>query len=477
MSDSLNYDGLSVKTNPELVAEIQQSLQDIYSPNGEQINFSSASPDGQFSELLAEIGTIHRELLTSVYNATDPSKCDGAQQDSKYQLNYLTRKGGTYTTQFISVTATKTVTLQGLDGSYNDNTATAFTISDDSGNLWYLITTTTIYTGVSSLAFRAAQIGAVVPTIGTITNIVTVTNGITAVNNVVGYTTLGIEQESNYEFRLRRDRSTSNQSGNNSDTIAGQILALDGVSDCNVWVNDTSLTDSTGTLPHYLWVIVDSDGRKYNEIADIIYSNKGGCGTRGNITVPISTISAQTLDINFDSPDIIPLYIKFDLQPLVSITQINQTQLKEYIAENLVYEIAEDAETSKITNIAAQAIENNGGGAYALNVEISSGGSATASIGASTGITGASVDVTTFQSYLGNISTGSYAFSYSSNGWEYLSDTVELSDYGITYTGTPVNGDTITISFTAGSWVDFIATSSLADKFTTDTNKIYITVI
>lgn len=474
MTDSLNYDGLSLKSNSTLLAEIQQNLQDIYSPNGEQIDFSSASPDGQFSNLLATIGTVHRELLASVYNATDPSKCDGAQQDNKYQLNYLTRKGGTYTTQNIAITANRTVTLQGLDGSYNDNTSTAFTVSDDVGNLWYLIDTATVYAGVTELSFRAAEIGAVTPTIGTITNIVTITNGITAVNNVVGYTTLGVEQESNLDFRIRRDSSTANQSGNNSDTILGQILALKNVNDCTVWVNDTNATDSTGTLPHYLWVIVD--GGANTDIADIIYSNKGGCGTRGSVTVPIATISAQTLNINFDRPNIVPLYIKFNLQPVVDITQINQSAIKEYIAQNLIYEISEDPETSKITAIATLAIDNGGGGAYALDVQISTGGTATASV-SGTGITAATVDVTTFQSYLGNISSGNYVFTYSSGEWSYNSSTVELEDYGIAYTGTPANGDAITISFTAGSWVDYISANSLADKFTTDTNKIYITVI
>ena len=474
MSDSLNYNGLTTKTNTELVTEIQQALQDIYSPNGEEINFSSASPDGQFSELLAQIGTVHRELLTSVYNATDPSKCDGAQQDSKYQLNFLTRKGGTYTTQFISITATKTVILQGLDGSYNENTASAFTVSDDSGNLWYLIDTTTVYAGVTSLEFRAAEIGAITPTIGTINTIITITEGITAVNNIVGYTTLGVEQESNYDFRIRRDRSTENQSGNNSDSILGQILALTGVSNCRVWVNDTNTTDSTGTLPHYLWTIVD--GGANTEIADIIYSNKGGCGTRGNVLVPVSTISAQTLNICFDRPTIVPLYIKFDLYVTGDITEINQAGIKEYIAENLFYEISEDAETSKITTIAAEAIVNDGGGAYALNTEISSGGTATASVTA-TGITAASVDVVTFQSALGNISSGTYSFTYTSNGWTYNSDLISLEDYGITVTGTPAVNDIVNIAFTAGTWTDFLAVSSLADKFTTDTNKIYINVV
>lgn len=472
MTDSLNFDGLSLKSSSTLLSEIQTSLQEIYSPNGEEIDFSSSSPDGQFSNLLATIGTTHRELLAGIYNATDPSKCDGSQQDSKYQLNYMFRNGGSYTTQYINVTANKTVRLQGLDGSYNDNTSSAFTVSDDIGNIWYLIDTTTIYAGVTSLEFRAAVMGAVVPTIGTITNIVTITPGIVAVNNVVGYTISGREEESNEGFRIRRDRSTGKQSGNNNDAIEGQLLELDNVNDCRVWVNDDSITDETGTLPHYLWVIVD--GGANTDIADVIYSNKGGCGTRGNVTVPISTVSAQVLNIKFDRPIIKPLYIKFDLYVTGDLTQISIPGIKEYIAQNLEYAISEDAETSKITTVAANAIENNGAGAYALNMQISSGGSATASVSGS-GITGATVDVVAFQSALGDISTGDYVFTYN-NGWTYDGDEIQLSDYGISITGTPANSDTVTIAFTEGAWTDFIAASSLADKFTTDVNKIYVTV-
>lgn len=473
MADELTYSGLSTKTYNELLDEIQQNLQAIYSPNGEAIDFSSASPDGQFTEILANIGTVHRELLTAIYNATDPTKCDGAQQDNKYQLNYVFRKGGTYTTQNIDITATKTVTLQGLDGSYNDNTASGFTVSDDMGNLWYLVDTATIYAGTTSLEFRAQNTGVVIPTIGTITTIVTVTDGITAVNNTVGYTTLGTDEESNLSFRTRRDSSTGNQSGNNADTIQGNILALDGVNACKVWENDTNSTDDTGTLAHYIWVI--ADGGANTDIANIIYSNKGGCGTRGSVTVSIPTVSAQTLNINFDRPTVKPLFIRFDLQPTGDLTSISQIALKEYIVNNLVYELSEDAETSKITTVAANGLLAQFASAFALNVEISSGGTATASVTGS--ITAATVNAATFQSVMGNISTGSYVFTYTANGWTYNSNVVEISDYGITVTGTPAVNDTVTVSFTAGSWTDFIPVSSIADIFTTDTNKIYITVI
>ena len=119
--DNLGFDGLQTKDYNVLLSDVQNSLQTIYSPNGEEISFDSNTPDGQFTEILANIGATVRELLSTIYNATDPSKCDSTQQDTKYQLNYLTRKGGSWTLQNIDVVTDKTVTLQGLDGNFTSN--------------------------------------------------------------------------------------------------------------------------------------------------------------------------------------------------------------------------------------------------------------------------------------------------------------------------------------------------------------------
>lgn len=474
MTDSLTAQGLSVKDNATLLAEIQDFIQTTYSPNGERIDFSSASPDGQFTNILATIGTTHRELLTQVYNATDPSKCVGTQQDSKYQLNFCPRKGGTYTTQNISITATKTVTLQGLDGSYNENVSSAFTVSDNSGNLWYLIDTTTIYAGISSLPFRAQNVGAVTPTIGAITTIVTITDGITDVINNVGFTSLGVQQESNLDYRIRRDRSVAMAGGNSTDTLFSKILALEGVTDCQIDDNNTNATDEQGTEAHTIWVIVD--GGANLDIANVIYDNIAGNETRGDVDVPIQNIAGQVLNIKFDRPTIVPFYVKFDLKPLVAIGQINQSQIKEYIGNNLLYKLGEDLETSKATDVCAEAIQNAGGRAYALNVEVSSGGTATADISTSKGITSASVVSSIFQDATED-KTETYTFLYSTGEWKLNGNSIDLADYGITTQGTPEDGDIILVDFTAGTWTDFIPSANISNIFVTDANKVYINVV
>ena len=471
--DELTYTGLQTKDNTVLVTEIQNNLQTIYGANGEQINFNSNTPDGNFTEVISELGTVMRELITEVYNSCDPSKCSGAVQDSRYQINYLFRKAGTFTRQNINITVDRTVTLEGLDEAYNDENGSAYAVSDDAGNIWYLIDTTTLYAGTTSCPFRAKNIGEVIPTIGTITNQVTIVQGVVSVINSIGYTILGENQESDEEFRIRREQSVSNSSINNEDAIKGQILALDGVTECTIHVNKTNTTDTTGTLPHYIWCIVG--GGANTDIANVIYSNLGGAGTRGSVSIPITTTSMQTYNINFDRPTLVPLYIQFDLQPVVDLGEINLSDIKQYIADNLIYSIGEDAETSKVTNICTEAINNDGGGAYALNVEISTGGTTSTST-TSTDISNISVINGIFQNKV-NDTAGSYVFTYSGSAWELGGDEVNLEDYGITYSGTPSSSDTLTVVYTASVWEDYISSSSIQDRFITDISRITINII
>jgi len=82
------------------------------------------------------------------------------------------------------------------------------------------------------------------------------------------------------------------------------------------------------------------------------------------------------------------------------------------------------------------------------DTQIGVASTASADIGESTGITAATVDVNTFENIIST--TGSYVFTYVNTDWTYNSNVVTLSNYGITVTGTEANGDTVTISYTAG---------------------------
>ena len=398
--DELTASGLLTKDNLTLVSDLITGFQNIYAQNGETLNLDSNTPDGQLIEIISELGTVVRELITEVYNSCDPDKCVGSVQDNRYQINYLTRKAGAYTLQNVAITVNKTVTLQGLDAMYNEPEAAAYALSDDNGNVWYLVDTTTLTSGTTTLEFRAKDMGEVIPTVGTITNQVTIVEGVTNVINSVGATSIGYEEESDSDFRIRRNVSTATRSENNADTIQANLLNLDGVIEAKVYQNTSNSTDSDGIPAHSIWAIVEGGANK--DIAEIIYANMGASGTKGSVTVPITSSSSQTLNINFDRETVVPLYIKFDIQPITSAGEINQSDIKEYIATNLTYQIGENGETSKVAEVCANAMLADGGNGYALNPKISTDGT---------------------------------------------------------------------------NWYDYIAVTTLADKFTPDVNKITITII
>lgn len=372
MADTLNSNGLSVDNYNTLLNNIQSDMNSIYAIDGDSINFDSSTPDGQFTNILAQIGSDIREVIQEVYNSFDPDKCSGVVQDSRYALNYITRKGGSFTVQNIAITVNKTVTLQGLDANYNDPNAASYTVSDNAGNLWYLIDTTTLTAGTTSLPFRAQNLGLVQPTIGTITNQVTKVIGVTGVINSVAPTTLGEAQESDAEFRIRRNRSTATAGQNNCDAMTGQLLELDGVTDVQVHINNTSSTDSTGTAAYTVWVI--AEGGANSDIANVIYQNSTGLPTRGSVSVNVPSISGQLFSTSFDRVNPVSLYIQFDLKNTNTNVNVSEDTIKQYIADNLTFTLGEPAETSYVTEVASAALINIGSGLYALNVEVSTDG-------------------------------------------------------------------------------------------------------
>ena len=77
--------------------------------------------------------------------------------------------------------------------------------------------------------------------------------------------------------------------------------------------------------------------------------------------------------------------------------------------------------------------------------------SATTSLSA-TGVIGATVSVVDFETKIST--TGNYDFVYdgvTDMAWKYAGTIITLADYGITESGSPVDGDTITVAYTAAS--------------------------
>lgn len=370
MPDVLNGQGLTVATLSEIVASLETSIKAVY---GNDINIDQNSPDGQLINIFAQACEDLRELLVQINTGFDPDFATGSILDQRAALNNIARQNGSYTIQPIDITVTSTVALQGLDAAANDPNGTGYTIQDNSGNQFILLDSSTLTVGTTTLDFRAKNLGAVQTTIGTITNPVTIVLGVTVVNNSVGALSTGVDQETDAQLRVRRQRSVALAANGYLNGLLAAILALDNVVDASLYENDTGATDANGIPAHGMWLIVD--GGANTEIANVIYEKKTlGANMKGAISVPIITPSGATIAYLFDRPTAISLHIKFNIQQTSSAAVFDLTSLKNYFVTNLSYGIGEFAQTADLVALAIAGIAAQGGGGFPDQMQISPDG-------------------------------------------------------------------------------------------------------
>lgn len=364
MSDSLDENGLTIKTNEELVTELEDGYKEIY---GADINLESNSPDGQVIQLFAQGGTDIREQIQQIYNSFNPDRALGTVLDERVPINNIERIGGSYTIQPILVTVDRALSLIGLDANFSDPIGNEYTVQDDAGTQFILIDSKNFAgAGNDSLNFRAKELGLVETTVDTITNQATVVLGVVSVNNPTGTLEDGENQESDADLKVRRAQSVGNPAEGYIDGLQGSLLDVEGVSEAKVYENVSNVTDGDGIPAHSIWAIVESGAN--SDIADVIYDKKTpGTGMRGTVVVDITTASGGIFQAKFDRPVAKQLHIAFDLKQTDLSASFDLDAIKQELVDNLIYNIGDPAETSQITDLAGEAID----GGVPLAVEIS----------------------------------------------------------------------------------------------------------
>jgi len=346
-ANALGPSGLTIQTTPEIVAEILDGavgypgMREIY---GADINVDANSPDGQMVNIIAQAKVDVLELTQQVYNSFDPDKAVGTSLDARCAINGVIRNAGTKTIQNVLVTTDRAVTLAGLDTS-----DTPFTVADTSGNEYQLVTTYAFVGAASTaLVFQASLIGAVSSLPNTIISIVTVTLGVTAVNNPATYTTLGLNEETDYALRIRRQKSVSLPSQGYLEGLVGALVDTTGVTEAKVYENDTNTTDANGIPGHSIWCIVE--GGTDEDVANAIYVKRNaGCGMKGAETFPVLQVDGSYFTVKFDRPTPEDLWILFTVYAVTG--SVDPAYLKQQLLATLNYQIAQPADASTIVAI------------------------------------------------------------------------------------------------------------------------------
>ena len=371
MVDKFDSTGLEVKTASEIRADLDAAFKLIY---GNDINVDQNSPDGQVIGIMTQLAVDLRELLARINAGFDPDQAVGVILDQRVAINNIARLGGTYTIQPIDIVTSATVNLQGLDGDFDLPDGAGFTIADNAGNEWILIDSATLTAGSHTKSFRARKVGLVEATVGTITNFVTVVLGVDSVNNSSGALSVGKDEETDAELRIRRQQSVAIGSSGYLNGIEGALLAIDGVTGVKVYENVTNVTDADGIPAHGMWAIVG--GGANDDIANVIYNKKSyGANMKGDVSISVERPSGGFFIAKFDRPTAENLHIRFDIQKTSATAVFDQAAIKSGMVSALTYNIGEYAETANITGVALAVMQGMAAQGVPVNMEISNDGS------------------------------------------------------------------------------------------------------
>lgn len=330
MPNLLNANGLQVKTLNEIIADLVAGMQAIF---GADINVSSNSPDGQLIGIFAQAAQDNLELLVDVYNGFAVEAAYGQVLDQRVALNGITRRAGTFTVTPVLITVDRALTLQGLDG-----TAPFFTVADDAGNQFQLQATHVfVGAGSATLNFQAVAIGQVETTPNTITNQVTQVLGVTNVNNPSPASTVGINEETDFDLKIRRDKSFYLQADGPAASVEAALLAIPDVVDAFVPENTTN-APANGVPAHGIWAIVN--GGTDAEVGQAIYSKKMmGADMAGAASYIITRPNGTTFTAKFDRAVPQDLYVQFSLTAKHAGAAYNADVVKAALVAALVYKL------------------------------------------------------------------------------------------------------------------------------------------
>lgn len=336
----IGINGIVTQDLNSIIAELKNDFKGIY---GENINLESNTSDGQWLNILAQQKIDALDFQVQLYNNLDVDSVVGLPQQVLYKLNGLTIKDFSYSFVYVNVTVSQNVSLSGLDGDIANTDGTGYTVTDMNGNNWILAESISLVQNDEPylLLFRAQELGQITALANTITTMSTIVAGVTEVNNPANNFITGQTGETAAEFRTRRNRSLQAPSQGFKESIEGQLLALNDVSDAKVYDNkDDANIDG-------VQVIVQ--GGTSNEIGNIIYNNlPPGINTQGAYEATI-TVNNRNKVLNYDKPNPIPILVKGTIESLTGYpNDIDLDYVKQTLASKQ-FNIGEIAESANIT--------------------------------------------------------------------------------------------------------------------------------
>jgi len=289
---------------------------------GADVYLGNDSQDGQLIGILAQAFTDLGNAVGAAYNAFSPATAQGAGLSSVVKINGLKR--------LVPTNSTATLTLVGQAGTVITN---GF-VGDIAGNQWALPATVTIGTsGTIDVTATCTTPGAVSAQAGAISDIQTPTLGWQSATNAAAAVP-GNPVEQDAALRVRQSTSTAQPAQAITEAIAAAIGNVPGVTQYQVYENNSATTDANGVPAGSIAPIVE--GGTVSAVAAAIGSRL----PPGGITY--GTTSAQVIDpiglprtMNFFELALTPIYAAFTIQPLTGYVTTTGTLIQAAVAAAL----------------------------------------------------------------------------------------------------------------------------------------------
>lgn len=298
MTYGLTSDGFVDKPLEVILAEIEQEQKTLL---GDDLDVSPGQPLGQVNGVISLKLRELWEVLQAVNSAFDPDQSSGTSLTKLSSLTGTIRQAATKSTVTMTLSVNTGITVPA--GSV---------IAVDGNPSARFVTLTDAPTGASSpdnvsVEAQAETAGPVVGNSGTVTQIETPLTGWLSATNASD-ATLGLEEETDYELRLSRENGLQLSGAAALEAIRADILEVDGVTACSIFVNKTNVTNSDGIPAHAIECVV-SGGTDADVAAQLFATVGAGIDTYGVVSETVTDNQGEDHTINFNRPTVKTVHI------------------------------------------------------------------------------------------------------------------------------------------------------------------------
>lgn len=292
----LDSNGFTPKPLEDIQSDLESRFRSVF---GAAISLIAQSIFGQLIGIIADRLTDLWQLALALYNATTREGAVGVQLDNVGALTGSAREQATYTkvtctcsgTPTTVITAGRLIRIPGL--SYQFTNDAPGTIGGG---------------GTVDIEFRATETGPRVAPAGTVTQIDTPVSGWDTVTNALDHSVLGADVEKDSAYRLRQVAELRAQGGSTAPAIRAKVRAVENVTECFVFENDTGVTDANGVPPYSFECVVE--GGDDNAVAQAIRNSKPvGTPSYGTTTETVEDANGFPVDDSFSRPTNLNIYI------------------------------------------------------------------------------------------------------------------------------------------------------------------------